>query len=212
MAQDLIILGGGVHGLEMAEMVERINAVRPLWNLRGYLVPAGRAEAAGGQRHGYPVLGTSADLERFPDAVFVPDNEFHDPVKLPAERMVSIVDPSCFVPRSARVGRGCVIYPHCFLGHNVSLGDRVFVLAGCTINHDDCLEDNVVLASGVTLAGGVRVERGCYLGQGCCVRQLLKVGAGSLIGMGAVVIGDVAPDSVMVGNPARLLRKRDAAG
>ena len=69
--------------------------------------------------------------------------------------------------------------------------------------------DGVVLASGVTLAGAVRVEAGTYLGQSCTVRQFQKIGAGSLIGMGAVVVDDVAPKSVMIGNPARLLRHKN---
>jgi len=75
------------------------------------------------------------------------------------------------------------------------------------VNHDDVLGDRVIMASGACLAGGVRVGHGCYLGQSCTVRQRLTIGERSLIGMGAVVISDVEPGSVMVGNPARFLRK-----
>ena len=99
-----------------------------------------------------------------------------------------------------------MIYPHCFVGLNAQLGDSVFCLSGCVINHDNVIEDRVVLASGVTLAGSVHVESACYLGQACSVRQKLRVGSGSMIGMGAVVVKDVAPGSVIVGNPGRVLR------
>jgi len=84
----------------------------------------------------------------------------------------------------------------------------VFCLSGCIINHDDMIEPRTILASGVTLAGHVHVESDCYLGQGCTCRQYLRIGRGSLIGMGAVVLDDVAPNSVMVGNPARKLRDK----
>ena len=60
----------------------------------------------------------------------------------------------------------------------------------------------------MTLAGAVHVEEGCYLGQTCSGRQHLRIGKGSLIGLGAVVIKDVPPNCVMVGNPARKLKDR----
>lgn len=72
-------------------------------------------------------------------------------------------------------------------------------------NHDVCLEENFTVCSGVTLAGFVHVEAGCYLGQACTIKQYVRIGRGSLIGMGAVVLRDVPPNSVMVGNPARPL-------
>lgn len=205
--KDLILCSVGVHAMEMAEIVERINRAEPTWNLLGFFAERKRAEKAAGKRlNGYPVLGTLDNLPDYPQAALAPGNEFKDP--FPLERAASIVDPSAFVSRSARLGAGCVVYPGCFIGYQATLGNRVFMLAGCAVNHDDVLEDNVVLASGVTLAGLVHVESGAYLGQGCTVRQHLRVGRGSLIGMGAVVVDDVPPDMVYVGNPARELRKR----
>jgi acetyltransferase-like isoleucine patch superfamily enzyme len=103
-----------------------------------------------------------------------------------------------------------VLYSHCFVGLNARIGDALFCLSGCIINHDDVIEDRVTLASGVTLAGSVHIEADCYLGQGCTVRQELRIGRGSLIGMGAVVVSDVPPNSVIVGNPGRRLRDRSA--
>jgi len=206
--RDLVILGTGVHGAEMAEIVERINHAAPTWRLLGSIAPDEQA-AARGERWGRPVLGASEAIGHFPDAWFVPDNEFPNELMPPRERMASLVDPSSFVSRTARIGAGCVIYPSCFVGLNVVLGDRVFMLSGSVVNHDVRLEDGVVLCSNVTLAGGVHVEAGSCLGQGCSVRQFLRVGRRSLVGMGSVVVRDVLPDSVMVGNPARKLRDRE---
>lgn len=206
--RDLVILGTGVHGAEMAEIVERVNRVAPTWRLLGLIAPDGQAAEAG-RRWGYPVLGASEAIGRFPDAWFVPDNEFRSALMPPRERMATLVDPSSFVSRMARIGAGCVIYPSCFVGLNAVLGDRVFMLSGCVVNHDVRLADGVVLCSNVVLAGGVHVEADSYLGQGCSVRQFLRVGRRSLVGMGSVVVKDVPPGSVMVGNPARKLRDRE---
>jgi acetyltransferase-like isoleucine patch superfamily enzyme len=202
--RELLILGTDVHTAEMAEIVERVNAVRPRWTLLGYL--ATDATRVGEVRNEYPVLGTAADLERYPDACLLPAYNWPASLPVPRERCVSLVDPTAFVSRSATIGAGCVIYPHGFVGLNARLGDRVFCLAGSVINHDDVLEDGVVVASGVLLAGSVHVEAGCYLGQGCTIRQFVRVGRQSMIGTGAVVIRDVPPNSVIVGNPGRWLR------
>jgi acetyltransferase EpsM len=208
--RDLIILGTGVHGLEMAEIVRRINLAAPTWNLLGFVAPPHRKELVGQTRHGYPVLGAIDVIDNHPDALLVPDNEFPHDTPVPRDRLASLVDPSCFVSPAARIGPGCVVYPNGFLGNEVRLGERVFALAGCVINHDDVLEDRVVLCSNVSLAGHVHVEADCYLGQASTVRQHVRIGRNSLLGMGSVVLRDVEPNSVMVGNPARRLRDRQS--
>ena len=206
--QDLIICSVGCHAMEMAEIAERVNSVKPTWNLLGYFSEKKRYEKHQGRTlNCHPVIGTIDDLGKYPGAVLAIGNEFKD--AFPIDRAISLIDPSAFVSRSARIGRACVIYPGCFIGHNATLGNRVFSLSCSVINHDDVLEDEACLCSSVT--GGVYVESGVYLGQACTVRHHQRVGKGSLIGMGAVVVKDVPPNSVMVGNPARKLRDKVAA-
>ena len=205
--KDLVILGAGVHAGEMVEIVERINRENPAWNLLGFI--AANDKSAGKTLNGLPVLGAKAALADFPQACLVPDNSWPRAEPAPRERLVSLVDPSAFVSRTALIGQGCVIYPGCFVGLNARIGDYCFCLSGCAINHDDVIEENVTLASSVTLAGAVHVGTGCYLGQGCLVRQHLRIGRNSLVGMGAVVVKEVPPDSVMAGNPARKIKDRE---
>lgn len=205
--KDLIILGTGPHAREMADIVEQINRAEPTWSLLGFLIPDSQDGLVGEKLNGLPVLDTFAAVDRFPNASLVPEYNCGFP-GFPRERMISLVAPGAFVASTARMGKGCVIYPNCFVGHDAKLGDRVFVLSGSIINHDDCLEDDVTLGSNASLAGFVHVEAGSYLGQACTIRQELRIGRGSLIGMGSVVIADVPPGSVMIGNPARRLKKR----
>lgn len=206
MMRDLLILGVGVHAEEMAEMVERVNATRPAWRLLGFLAPD--ANGVGDQRNGCPILGTIDELASYPEASLVPAFGWPRSLPVPRHRLISLIDPTAFVSRTTSIGAGCVLYPHCFVGLNARIGNDVFCLSGSVINHDDVLEDRVVLASRVSLAGSVHVEADCYLGQACTVRECLRIGRGSLIGMGAVVVKDVPPNSVIVGNPGRRVRDR----
>jgi len=59
----------------------------------------------------------------------------------------------------------------------------------------------------LSLGGDVRVGRCCYLGARSAVRQDISIGDNGQLGMGSVVIKDVAADTVVVGNPARFLKK-----
>jgi sugar O-acyltransferase (sialic acid O-acetyltransferase NeuD family) len=204
--RDLLIVGVGAHAAEMAEIVERVNGAHPTWRLLGFI--ASEEKDAGERLNGYPVLGAVDRLPEYPDAYLVRAHGWPQSLPLPPDRLVSLIDPTAFVSRTAKIGLGCVLYPHCFVGLDAQIGEHVFCLSGSVINHHAVLEDRVVVATRVSLAGSVHVEADCYLGQACTVREHLRIGRGSLIGMGAVVVKNVPPNSVIVGNPGRRLRDR----
>jgi phosphonate metabolism protein (transferase hexapeptide repeat family) len=58
-----------------------------------------------------------------------------------------------------------------------------------------------------------RVELGhdTWIGHGAILLPGRKVGTGAIVGAGAVVSRDVAPYTIVAGNPARLIRRRFAA-
>lgn len=203
--EDLIILGTGIHGGEMVEIIDRINAQKPTWNLLGFITS--EEKRVGEEFNGLPILGTKEILHKYPKAALVPEYEWPYKREIPMERCVSVIDPSSFVSRTAEVGKGTVIFPNCYVGMNAKIGNMVFCLSGAIINHDDILEDYVTITSGVTLAGSVRVEESTYVGQSATIRQLLTIGRESMIGMGSVVVKDVPPSSLMMGNPARRIRE-----
>ncbi len=205
MMKPLIILGVGPHAVEMAQLVERINAAKPTWALVGFVAPAGHPGHAAIAATGFAVLGGAAVLARHEACHLAFDHEFRDAIDVPRQRWATLIDPTAMVAHSARLGAGCVVYPHAFIGAGACVGDRLFMLAGAAINHDDQLGDNVTLCSGATLAGSVKVGDNAYLGQACSVRQHVNIGAASVVGMGAVVLKDVPAGSTVAGNPARLL-------
>jgi acetyltransferase-like isoleucine patch superfamily enzyme len=53
-----------------------------------------------------------------------------------------------------------------------------------------------------------RVCRGASIGSGAVIMSGVTIGAGALVGAGAVVTKNVLAGHVVVGNPARFLRKR----
>jgi acetyltransferase-like isoleucine patch superfamily enzyme len=73
--------------------------------------------------------------------------------------------------------------------------------------------DYVTFAPRVHCNGNVHIEDHAYIGTGAILRQgtpdkPLIIGRGAVVGMGAVVTKDVAPNTVVVGNPAKILERK----
>ncbi len=54
--------------------------------------------------------------------------------------------------------------------------------------------------------GGVRIEDDCWIGAGAIILNGVTIGKGSVVGAGAVVTKDVAPYTIVAGNPARKIK------
>jgi len=79
------------------------------------------------------------------------------------------------------------------------------MLQNSSINHHAQLGKFVTVSAGVTVLGFVEVGEGAFLSGGVSIAPYVKIGAGALVGLGSTVIRDVAPGSVVAGNPAREL-------
>ncbi|MCR5687792.1 MAG: hypothetical protein K6G58_07225 [Lachnospiraceae bacterium] len=87
------------------------------------------------------------------------------------------------------IGSGTKIGNLVHIGHNVQIGDRVSVVCG-----------NLV-------CGSSRVEDGAYIAPGGMVRNQITVHENAFIGLGALAVSDVESDMVVVGIPAKPIRK-----
>jgi acetyltransferase-like isoleucine patch superfamily enzyme len=113
------------------------------------------------------------------------------------------------------VGRGALIE------NDTSVGALTKIQAGAYITAYSTLEDNVFVAPCVVttndnfmgrterrhdLVKGPTIRRGARIGGGATLCPGIEVGEEAFVGAGAVVIADVPPRAVVVGNPARQIR------
>jgi len=217
MIRDLVILGAGGDGRNIAEIVASINARKKKWNLLGYLDDDPLKQ--GSEINDFPVLGTLRDVIRYDDCFFVatfgsPKTNFLkkriiNDLRIPIDRFATLIHPRANVSPYAKIGRDTVIYVGTYVGTNAFIGDHVKILANCNISHDCIIHDFTTIAHSVSISGEVTIKEGCYLGSNSSIRQRLDIGEWSLIGLGAVIIRDVPPYCTIVGNPGRVIRKRD---
>ena len=107
----------------------------------------------------------------------------------------------------ARLDTGTLLMAGAIVQTGAVLGTGVIVNTAASVDHDCSLAAGVHIAPGAHLAGDVSVGRESWIGAGAVIREGVNVGSGVMIGAGAVVVSDVPDDAVMVGNPARRLRR-----
>ena len=120
----------------------------------------------------------------------------------------TMIDPTSVVASNAVVGEGSYVGAGAVLGAAVRAGAGCLVNRTCSLAHHVVLGDYATMGPGVVIAGACRIDDGAFLGAGAVLVPQVTIGEGSVVGAGAVVISDVEPGTVVVGNPARLLRRR----
>ena len=119
----------------------------------------------------------------------------------------TIIHPSvCYDKRPKKVvyGRGTIVCAGSVLTTNIMIGEFVHINLDCTIGHDVEIGDFCTLSPGVHISGKVKIGDNVFLGTGAVVLPGLNIGKESRVGAGAVVTKDVAPNSTVVGIPARV--------
>lgn len=121
------------------------------------------------------------------------------PIRIPHLGSVRIGD-------DVEIGATCVIargtLTDTVLGDRVKIDDHVFIA------HNVRVDENTVIIAGAEVSGSVHIGQGAWVSPQACIKDGLVIGARALIGMGAVVLQDIEPNSIVVGNPARRLRAR----
>lgn len=121
-------------------------------------------------------------------------------------RPLSIISPSTNLDLVS-VGQGVFIHEGVLLGANVTINDGASIKIGATLSHDTLIGDYTFIGPCSLLCGHVTVGNRAYIGANSVVKEYTNIGEGSIIGAGSVVINDVEPWSVVVGNPARVIRR-----
>jgi acetyltransferase-like isoleucine patch superfamily enzyme len=120
-----------------------------------------------------------------------------------------------------KIGKDCKIAPFVDIQKGVVIGDRckvepfAFIPTGVTIEDDVFIGQHVCFMNDKTPKAydpdwtpmSTLVKKGASIGAGAIIVCGNTIGEGALVGAGAVVTKDVPPNTVVVGNPAKPLRK-----
>jgi acetyltransferase-like isoleucine patch superfamily enzyme len=117
------------------------------------------------------------------------------------------------VQKNAAIGKRCKISSHTFICEGVTIEDNVFVGHHVVFINDRYpratnVEGDLQTEKDWTISK-THIKKGASIGSGAVILCNVTIGESSIVGAGSVVTRDVPPNSIVAGNPARLLRTND---
>ncbi len=113
------------------------------------------------------------------------------------------IDSFVYIEEDVVIGDNCKIRPFCFIPSGVTIGNSVFIAPNVTFTNDKYprSEEDWELLETI-------VEDGVSIGAGAVILPGICICKNSLVGAGAVVTKDIPANSVVAGNPAKVVGKR----
>jgi len=128
----------------------------------------------------------------------------------------------CTIGDDTKIGTFVEIQKNAFIGKHCKISSHTFICEGVTIEDDVFIGHNVTFINDMyprsTAAGGglqteadwkvvpTFIRKAASIGSSATILAGVTVGEGAIVGAGSVVTKDVAPWTIVAGNPARVLR------
>ncbi len=197
--QEIILQGGGDHArVVLDSLLNQGRRVAAIFDPR-----------QSGELFGVPQLGVYRP-DMLPDAsmiIAIGDNRVRQKVAMNAKhQFTTLLDRTSTISPRSVIGDGSMVLHRTVIQANTVIGKHVIVNTGAQIDHDCTIGDFVHIGPGGVLCGTVTVGEGTFLGAGSVVIPGIKIGKWSIVGAGSVVIRDIPDYSVVVGNPAKVIK------
>ena len=115
------------------------------------------------------------------------------------------------IQKKAIIGRNCKISSHTFICEGVTIEDNVFVGHNVTFTNDSYPRatnpDGSLQTDKDWKVEPTVVKKGASIGSGATILSNLVIHENAIIGAGSVVTKDVPADTIVAGNPAKVLRR-----
>ena len=209
---EIVIVGAGGMGRESCEAVEDAFGGCEDYRIKGFLsdVP----NTLDGYDPGYPLLGTIKDYAVQPTDRFVlaigdvkGRRKVAEYLKSRGGEFLTLIHPTAKVFRTASLGEGVIVFPFAYVGANARVGDFCLInsYAGC--GHDVVLGRFSEQCPYSALSGGVTAGEECFFGVHSVVAPKTRLGNGVVVSQGSAVQKDQPDNVLLVGVPARRLRR-----
>src|ERR1051326_377359 len=116
------------------------------------------------------------------------------------------------IQKNASVGKNCKISSHTFICEGVHIEDNVFIGHGVTFINDmfprATNSDGSLQTESDWKVAETFVKKGASIGSGVTILANVTIGENAIVGAGSVVTKNVPSDSVVAGNPAKVIDRK----
>jgi sugar O-acyltransferase (sialic acid O-acetyltransferase NeuD family) len=184
----------------------------------GHLVGYAERGVAAANPLGLPYLGKEgeADFDQRVGAsslfVAIGDNDIrrkvHTQLRQAGYRLAGpAVHPTAAVSGLAHLENNVLVSAQASVNAGAVCGEGTIINTAAVVEHGCRIGPFAHIGPGAVLTGDVMVGAGSFIGAAAVVRPGISIGRQSIIGAGAVVLRDVPDYTVVVGNPAKPLKR-----
>ncbi|HTZ95262.1 MAG TPA: acyltransferase [Terriglobales bacterium] len=116
------------------------------------------------------------------------------------------------IQKNAKIGKCCKISSHTFICEGVTIEDNVFIGHSVTFINDSyprATTNGTLQTEADWKVERTVIKKGASIGSGTTILANLTVGENAIVGAGSMVTKDVPANSIVAGNPAKVLRYMD---
>jgi len=115
----------------------------------------------------------------------------------------NIIHSNAVISKGSLMGNGIVLQDGVKISAEAEISDNVYINSRTLVGHNVKIGSHCQISANVFLAGFSKLEECVFIGVASCIRDHTVVGAHSVISMGSVVMKDVRPYKIFMGNPGR---------
>ena len=208
--KDIVIVGAGGFGREVEWLIERINNIKPEWNILGFADDnIEKGNLVGHSKIIYNINDLT-NIDKKLNVVIAVGNAKTRKLlfdKLKNNLNISfpnLVDPSVILG-DIDIGKGNIICAGTIITVNVKIKDFTIINLDCTIGHDNIINDFVTIYPSVNVSGNVEIGECTEIGTGTQIIQGKNICNNCIIGAGAVVVKNIIKAGTYIGVPAKKL-------
>lgn len=211
MNKKIAIIGAGGQAKNISFLIEQIGE----WDIVGFIDKDNSTK--GEKIRGYPILGDiNTALEVYEEInialalgnpLIIEKNILELKSLDKKITFPNLIHPSAIIEQeNTTLGEGNVINAGCAFTTETKIGNFNYFNRMTGTSHDTTIGDYCLFHTGAVVSGGSKIGNKVQIGTNATIIQYKNIGDNSIVGAGAVIIKDVEENTVVVGNPGRVIK------